>query len=50
MSDIESCIEYDPPEDEFDLPGDEEAKRTMAQPVEPKDDDDAEDDDVDLEL
>ena len=50
VSDIESCIEYDPPEDEFDLPGDEEAKRTMAQPVEPKDDDDAEDDDVDLEL
>ena len=47
---LDVLLEYDPPEDEFDLPGDEEAERTMAQPVEPDDDDDAEDDDVDLEL
>ena len=47
---LDVLLEYDPPEDEFDLPGDEEAERTMAQPVEPEDDDDAEDDDVDLEL
>ena len=47
---LDVLLEYDPPEDEFDLLGDEEAERTMAQPVEPEDDDDAEDDDVDLEL
>ena len=47
---LDVLLEYDPPEDEFDLPGDEEAERTMAQPLGPDDDDGAEDDDVDLEL
>ena len=47
---LDVLLEYDPLEDEFDLPGDREAEKTMAQPVEPEDDDDAEDDDVDLEL
>ena len=39
---LDVLLEYDPPEDEFDLLGDEEAERTMAQPLEPEDDDDAE--------
>ena len=47
---LDVLLEYDPPEDEFDLLGDEEAERTMAQPLGPDDDDGAEDDDVDLEL
>ena len=47
---LDVLLEYDPPEDEFDLLGDEEAERTMAQPLEPEDDDDAEDNDDDLEL
>ena len=47
---LDVLLEYDPPEDEFDLPGDKEAEHVVCQPVESEDDDDAEDDDVDLEL
>ena len=47
---LDVLLEYDPLEDEFDLPGDREAEKTMAQPVEPEDDGDSEDDDVALEL
>ena len=31
---LDVLLEYDPLEDEFDLPGDREAEKTMAQPVE----------------